>query len=50
VEYLFTVDENVFIPPPGKINLRMRRKDFSLPCGEKLFILSLKLLFSNVES
>jgi 16S rRNA (adenine1518-N6/adenine1519-N6)-dimethyltransferase len=39
-EYLFTVDENVFIPPPkvksGVLRLR-RKKDYSLPCGEKLF-------------
>jgi len=36
-EYLFTVDENVFIPPPkvksGVLRLR-RKEDFSLPCGE----------------
>jgi 16S rRNA A1518/A1519 N6-dimethyltransferase RsmA/KsgA/DIM1 with predicted DNA glycosylase/AP lyase activity len=38
VEYLFTVDENVFIPPPKVKSgvMRMRRKtDYSLPCGEK---------------
>jgi 16S rRNA (adenine1518-N6/adenine1519-N6)-dimethyltransferase len=38
-EYLFTVDETVFIPPQVKSGvLRLRRKaDYSLPCGEKLF-------------
>ena len=39
-EYLFTVDEHVFNPPPkvksGVMRLR-RKEDFSLPCGEKLF-------------
>jgi 16S rRNA (adenine1518-N6/adenine1519-N6)-dimethyltransferase len=39
-EYLFTVDENVFIPPPkvksGVLRLR-RKKDYSLPCGRNYF-------------
>jgi 16S rRNA (adenine1518-N6/adenine1519-N6)-dimethyltransferase len=38
-DYLFTVDEHVFNPPPkvksGVLRLR-RKEDFSLPCGEKL--------------
>jgi 16S rRNA (adenine1518-N6/adenine1519-N6)-dimethyltransferase len=47
----FTVDENVFIPPPkvksGVLRLR-RKKDYSLPCGEKLFSRWSKQLFNNV--
>jgi 16S rRNA (adenine1518-N6/adenine1519-N6)-dimethyltransferase len=39
-EYLFTVDENVFIPPPkvksGVLRLR-RKKDYSLPWGEVIY-------------
>jgi 16S rRNA (adenine1518-N6/adenine1519-N6)-dimethyltransferase len=44
-EYLFTVDENVFIPPPkvksGVLHLR-RKENFTLPCGEKLFFTVVK--------
>ncbi|MDG2430897.1 16S rRNA (adenine(1518)-N(6)/adenine(1519)-N(6))-dimethyltransferase RsmA [Flavobacterium sp.] len=50
VEYLFTVDENVFIPPPKVKSgvMRMRRKeDFSLPCGEKLFYMVVKTAFQQ---
>jgi 16S rRNA (adenine1518-N6/adenine1519-N6)-dimethyltransferase len=50
VEYLFTVDENVFIPPPKVKSgvMRMRRKeDFSLPCGEKLFYTVVKTAFQQ---
>lgn len=50
VEYLFTVDENVFIPPPKVKSgvMRMRRKaDFSLPCSEKLFYMVVKTAFQQ---
>ncbi len=50
VEYLFTVDENVFIPPPKVKSgvMRMRRKaDYSLPCVEKLFYTVVKTAFQQ---
>jgi 16S rRNA (adenine1518-N6/adenine1519-N6)-dimethyltransferase len=50
VEYLFTVDENVFIPPPKVKSgvMRMRRKeDYSLPCSEKLFYTVVKTAFQQ---
>jgi 16S rRNA (adenine1518-N6/adenine1519-N6)-dimethyltransferase len=49
-EYLFTVDEHVFIPPPKVKSgvLRLRRKEnFSLPCGEKLFFTVVKTAFQQ---
>ena len=49
-EYLFTVDEHVFNPPPKVKSgvMRMRRKeDFSLPCGEKLFFTVVKTAFQQ---
>jgi 16S rRNA (adenine1518-N6/adenine1519-N6)-dimethyltransferase len=49
-EYLFTVDENVFNPPPKVKSgvLRLRRKEnFSLPCGEKLFFIVVKTAFQQ---
>jgi len=49
-EYLFTVDEHVFSPPPkvksGVLRLR-RKKDFSLPCGQKLFFTVVKTAFQQ---
>ena len=49
-EYLFTVDENVFIPPPkvksGVLRLR-RKEDYSLPCSEKLFFTVAKTAFQQ---
>jgi 16S rRNA (adenine1518-N6/adenine1519-N6)-dimethyltransferase len=49
-EYLFTVDETVFIPPPkvksGVLRLR-RKKDYSLPCSEKLFFTVVKTAFQQ---
>jgi 16S rRNA (adenine1518-N6/adenine1519-N6)-dimethyltransferase len=49
-EYLFTVDEHVFDPPPkvksGVMRLR-RKEDFSLPCGEKLFFTVVKTAFQQ---
>ena len=49
-DYLFTVDETVFIPPPkvksGVLCLR-RKKDYSLPCNEKLFFTVVKTAFQQ---
>lgn len=49
-EYLFTVSEDVFIPPPkvksGVLRLR-RHADFSLPCSEKLFFSVVKTAFQQ---
>ena len=49
-EYLFTVDENVFIPPPkvksGVLRLT-RKEDFSLPCSEKIFFRVVKTGFQQ---
>jgi 16S rRNA (adenine1518-N6/adenine1519-N6)-dimethyltransferase len=49
-EYLFTVDEHVFNPPPKVKSgvLRLRRKEnFTLPCGEKLFFTVVKTAFQQ---
>ncbi len=49
-EYLFTVDETVFNPPPKVKSgvMRMRRKeDYSLPFGEKLFFTVVKTAFQQ---
>ena len=49
-EYLFTVDENVFDPPPKVKSgvLRLRRKEnFQLPCGEKRFFTVVKTAFQQ---
>ncbi|GEP50199.1 ribosomal RNA small subunit methyltransferase A [Flavobacterium noncentrifugens] len=49
-EYLFTVSEDVFDPPPKVKSgvLRLRRKaDFSLPCSEKLFFTVVKTAFQQ---
>ena len=49
-EYLFTVKPGVFNPPPkvdsGVLRLR-RKKDFSLPCNEKLFYKVVKTGFQQ---
>jgi 16S rRNA (adenine1518-N6/adenine1519-N6)-dimethyltransferase len=49
-EYLFTVDEHVFNPPPkvksGVMRLR-RKEDFSLPCNEKVFFTVVKTAFQQ---
>jgi 16S rRNA (adenine1518-N6/adenine1519-N6)-dimethyltransferase len=50
VEYLFTVDENVFNPPPKVKSgvMRMKRKEnFELPCDEKLFFTVVKTGFQQ---
>ncbi len=49
-EYLFTVDETVFIPPPKVKSgvLRLRRKEnFALSCSEKLFFRVVKTAFQQ---
>ena len=49
-EYLFTVDEHVFIPPPkvksGVLRLT-RKEDYSLPCSEKMFFRVVKTGFQQ---
>lgn len=49
-EYLFTVPEHVFSPPPkvksGVLRLT-RKKDFALPCNEKLFFKVVKTAFNQ---
>jgi 16S rRNA (adenine1518-N6/adenine1519-N6)-dimethyltransferase len=49
-EYLFTVNENVFNPPPKVKSgvLRLRRKEnFHIPCNEKLFFSVVKTAFQQ---
>lgn len=49
-EYLFTVSEHVFTPPPKVKSgvMRMRRKeDYKLPCDEKLFFNVVKTAFNQ---
>ncbi len=49
-EYLFTVNEDVFNPPPKVKSgvLRLRRKEnFTLPCSEKLFFTVVKTAFQQ---
>src|SRR5690606_16490501 len=49
-EYLFTVNEHVFSPPPKVKSgvLRLRRKEnFTLPCNEKLFFTIVKTAFNQ---
>ena len=49
-EYLFTVNEDVFIPTPKVKSgvLRLRRKEnFTLPCSEKLFFTVVKTGFQQ---
>ncbi|MDI1254655.1 MAG: 16S rRNA (adenine(1518)-N(6)/adenine(1519)-N(6))-dimethyltransferase RsmA [Flavobacterium sp.] len=49
-EYLFTVDETVFNPPPKVKSgvLRLRRKaEITLPCPEKLFFTVVKTAFQQ---
>jgi len=49
-EYLFTVSEHVFDPPPKVKSgvLRLRRKEnFTLPCSEKLFFTVVKTAFQQ---
>jgi len=49
-EYLFTVNEDVFVPPPKVKSgvLRLKRKEnFNLPCSEKLFFMVVKTAFQQ---
>ncbi|MCG2612229.1 16S rRNA (adenine(1518)-N(6)/adenine(1519)-N(6))-dimethyltransferase RsmA [Flavobacterium sp. SM15] len=49
-EYLFTVSEHVFTPPPKVKSgvMRMRRKEnYKLPCDEKLFFNVVKTAFNQ---
>jgi 16S rRNA (adenine1518-N6/adenine1519-N6)-dimethyltransferase len=49
-EYLFTVSEHVFTPPPKVKSgvLRLRRKEnYHLPCDEKLFFIVVKTAFNQ---
>ena len=49
-EYLFTVDEHVFIPPPKVKSgvLRLRRKEnYHLPVDERLFFSVVKMAFNQ---
>jgi 16S rRNA (adenine1518-N6/adenine1519-N6)-dimethyltransferase len=49
-EYLFTVNEDVFIPPPKVKSgvLRLTRKEnYTLPCNEKLFFTVVKTAFQQ---
>jgi 16S rRNA (adenine1518-N6/adenine1519-N6)-dimethyltransferase len=49
-EYLFTVSETVFTPPPKVKSgvLRLRRKEnFTLPCNERLFFTVVKTAFQQ---
>jgi 16S rRNA (adenine1518-N6/adenine1519-N6)-dimethyltransferase len=49
-EYLFTVSENVFNPPPkvksGVLRL-IRKENYHLPCNEKLFFTVVKTAFNQ---
>jgi 16S rRNA (adenine1518-N6/adenine1519-N6)-dimethyltransferase len=50
VEYLFTVDETVFIPQPKVKSgvMRMRRKEnYTLPCNEKMLYTVVKMAFQQ---
>lgn len=49
-EYLFTVSEHVFNPPPKVKSgvMRMRRKEnYTLPCNEKMFFTVVKTAFNQ---
>lgn len=50
IEYLFTVSENVFLPPPKVKSavVRLRRNNVEdLPCDEKLFVRVVKTAFNQ---
>ena len=49
-EYLFTVSEHVFTPPPkvkSGVMRMIRKKNHSLPCNEKLFFTVVKSAFNQ---
>ncbi|ESU19417.1 16S ribosomal RNA methyltransferase KsgA/Dim1 family protein [Flavobacterium cauense R2A-7] len=50
VEYLFTVDEHVFTPPPkvkSGVMRMIRKEDYKLPCDEKLLFNVVKTAFNQ---
>lgn len=50
VEYLFTVNEDVFNPPPkvkSGVMRMIRKENFTLPCDEKLFFNVVKTAFNQ---
>lgn len=50
VDYLFTVSEHVFSPPPkvkSGVMRMVRKKNFHLPCNEKLFYTVVKTAFNQ---
>ncbi|MBA5793316.1 16S rRNA (adenine(1518)-N(6)/adenine(1519)-N(6))-dimethyltransferase RsmA [Flavobacterium sp. xlx-214] len=50
VEYLFTVSEHVFTPPPkvkSGVMRMIRKENYTLPCSEKLFFTVVKLAFNQ---
>jgi 16S rRNA (adenine1518-N6/adenine1519-N6)-dimethyltransferase len=50
VEYLFTVDEHVFIPPPkvkSGVMRMIRKENYHLPCDEKLLFTVVKTAFNQ---
>lgn len=50
VEYLFTVDEHVFTPPPkvkSGVMRMIRKENFHLPCDEKLLFTVVKTAFNQ---
>lgn len=49
-EYLFTVSENVFSPPPkvkSGVMRMIRKENYHLPCNEKLFFTVVKTAFNQ---
>lgn len=49
-EYLFTVSENVFTPPPkvkSGVMRMIRKENYSLPCDEKMFFRVVKTAFQQ---
>nr|WP_297309551.1 16S rRNA (adenine(1518)-N(6)/adenine(1519)-N(6))-dimethyltransferase RsmA [uncultured Flavobacterium sp.] len=50
VEYLFTVSEHVFTPPPkvkSGVMRMIRKENYHLPCNEKLFFTVVKTAFNQ---
>lgn len=50
VEYLFTVDEHVFTPPPkvkSGVMRMIRKENYKLPCDEKLLFTVVKTAFNQ---
>ncbi|HLW62109.1 MAG TPA: rRNA adenine dimethyltransferase family protein, partial [Flavobacterium sp.] len=49
-EYLFTVSEHVFTPPPkvkSGVMRMIRKENYTLPCNEKLFFTVVKAAFNQ---